>query len=352
MVNEVQVGQVPSSDSTPHSGDPTTTPLKQEVNGNDTDNNMSVNGHSSPVLEKITSSSPQQSHSPVNQQQIHVSNGDHVASSAPAIVLTSDARYSLAGQQVLQPHEIYIKAEPMDPMPPLASPMQNPREMEDSPPATLISLTPAQPAYDVNGAGQYNGIVYLTADYSNYRDYYTAAPNQTTQLQLHSVNASSTVASTDQYQAVRQQLTSTPAVTYTTAQAVIDGQPQEGTSFLDRYLRQPPVSTTAVVSAHAVYNGQLQGGLTVDLPSPDSGIGEAIVTPRPENGILAQVYITFSERCVLRVKFLCLRLSFLLLLFSSSHWPGESLGLFFFSIIILLPWQEFLLRNAFSRLLL
>jgi hypothetical protein len=289
MVNETSEVRQVSSDAS-SGGDATSI---KEVNGNnnnnESENNVSIssNGHSSPVHDIKTSP---QSQSPVNhhQQQMHVSNGD-VASSAIVLTSSSDARYSLAGQQVLQPHEIYIKAEPMDPMPPLASPMQNPREMEDSPPATLISLTPAQPAYDVNGGGQYNGhVVYLTmptsTDYRNYQEY-TYGGTPTIQLPVQASDA------TDQYQAVRQQLTSTPAVTYTT-QAVIDGQPsQEGstTSFLDRYLRQPPVSSATVVSAHTVYNGQLQGGLTVDLPSPDSGIGETIATPRPENGILAQV---------------------------------------------------------------
>lgn len=179
------------------------------------------------------------------------------------------------------------------------------QEEDHSPPATLISLTPVQPAYDVNGTGQFNGIVYLTTDYNTYRDYYTTAPTaQTTQLQLHSVPASVPVQTSqtlDQYQAVRQQLTTTPTVTYT-AQTVTDGVngvavSTEATSFLDRYLRQPPTAVTSSVTtaAHTVYNSQLQGGLTVDLPSPDSGIGEAIVTPRAENGILTQVCMKWGK---------------------------------------------------------
>lgn len=111
--------------------------------------------------------------------------------------------------------------------------------------------------------------VYLTTDYITYRDYYSAAP------------AAQTVATTsDQYQTVRQQLT-TPAVTY--AAQGSDGSVSTGDgSFLDRYLRQAPVSA----SSNGNYKGAatIHGGLTVDLPSPDSGIGaEANITPRPEN---------------------------------------------------------------------
>ena len=75
-------------------------------------------------------------------------------------------------------------------------------------------------------------------------------------------------------------------MTYTQAasEATADGQG----SFLDRYLRQPPVTSTTNGATYKA-GGTLHGGLTVDLPSPDSGIGEATVTPRAENGALAQV---------------------------------------------------------------
>ena len=79
---------------------------------------------------------------------------------------------------VLHPNEVHIKSEPLDPLPPLASPAQmidgipagvdRSRELEPSPPATVISLAPAQPyppnaaqltfatpTYDLSGAGQY-----------------------------------------------------------------------------------------------------------------------------------------------------------------------------------------------------
>lgn len=81
---------------------------------------------------------------------------------------------------VLQhPNEVHIKTEPIDSLPPLASPAQmvdvisanvdHSRELEPSPPATVISLAPAQPyppngptqltfatpTYDITGNGQY-----------------------------------------------------------------------------------------------------------------------------------------------------------------------------------------------------
>lgn len=112
----------------------------------------------------------------------------------------------------------------------------------------------------------------MTTDYITYRDYYPAASTVQT-------------ATSDQYQTVRQQLSSSPAVTYSQAANEPAGDGQG--SFLDRYLRQPPVTSTTTNGA--AYKGTLHGGLTVDLPSPDSGIGEATVTPRAENGALAQV---------------------------------------------------------------
>lgn len=116
-------------------------------------------------------------------RQLVVTNGDHT--STGTIVVTEAKEYSINSSQhpqVLQPHEIYIKTEPLDPMPPLASPAtvmdavstaavsssdKNMRDMEASPPATVISLAPAQPyprgaqltfatpAYDLTSTGQY-----------------------------------------------------------------------------------------------------------------------------------------------------------------------------------------------------
>lgn len=126
-------------------------------------------------------------HSPqsLDKRQLQlVTNGDH--GSGTIVLTTADAEkeFSLSHGNVLQPHEIYIKAEPLDPMPPLASPAnamdvvtsgvttvssaEKMRELEGSPPATVISLAPAQPyprataqltfatpAYDIAGSGQY-----------------------------------------------------------------------------------------------------------------------------------------------------------------------------------------------------
>lgn len=161
-----------------------------------------------------------------------------------------------------------------------------------------LSLTPSLPtlaqvtqspqyATVANGTnGQHNGIVYLTTDYT-YRDYYTTTST-----------AQPTTATTDQYQTVRQHLTGGPAVTYATSvvgpatTAIATEVPTGETSFLDRYLRQPATTGAGVTNggatiaygSAATQQATLHGGLTVDLPSPDSGIGEATVTPRGENG--------------------------------------------------------------------
>lgn len=150
-------------------------------------------------------------------------------------------------------------------------------------------------------AAQSNGgTVYLTTDYVTYRDYYSVAaagpagPTAT----LQAVGCVATSAG-DQYQTVRQQLSAAPAaVTYTTATNV-DSIGTEGGSFLDRYLRQGQQVVTTVNGTTIVSGGSdklatattINGGLTVDLPSPDSGIGgEATVTPRAvENGTIVQV---------------------------------------------------------------
>lgn len=54
-------------------------------------------------------------------------------------------------------------------------------------------------------------------------------------------------------------------------------------------------TSPSAVAIASVPNGVSNGykatihGLTVDLPSPDSGIGDATATPRPENAALSQV---------------------------------------------------------------
>lgn len=124
------------------------------------------------------------------------------------------------------------------------------------------TVTPASDAHS-NG-----GTVYLTTDYITYRDYYPAT------------STGATVTTNDQYQTVRQHLSATPTATYTSA------SDNETTSFLDRYLRQQPTTTNS--NGGTSYKTTIHG-LTVDLPSPDSGIGEATITPRGENGALPQV---------------------------------------------------------------
>lgn len=280
-------------------------------------------------------------------------------------------------QTVLHPSEVHLKSEQIDTLPPLASPAQmvdviptgvdRSRELEPSPPATVISLAPAQPytpngtqltfatqGYDLSGAGQYavqvgaqhiphystwldsnpysprpisskqvnatpqyasvtptatrnattaanGGTVYLTTDYITYREYYSN-PNSNNNI----------VVTNDQYHTVRQHLnTATNGTNNGYATGGTDGASNESeTSFLDRYLRQQPVTTTAIAGTIAATtasaspavavasipaNGAPPGykptihGLTVDLPSPDSGIGDTSTTPRPENAALPQV---------------------------------------------------------------
>lgn len=126
--------------------------------------------------------------------------------------------------------------------------------------------------------GRNNGTVYLATDYITYCDYYPAVPSTGT-------------VTSDQYQTVRHitsnndaPSTSPSSVTYTQA------SDSNETSFLDRYLRQN--STGSATTNGVIYKTtSLPGGLTVDLPSPDSGIGEATITPRPDNGSLPQVLL-------------------------------------------------------------
>jgi len=328
----------------------------------------------------------------VTETKEYLSSPDHAASTSPvkSAILTSPnttgtdqpvvqtLNHALVGQS----YEIFIKAEPLDPMPPLASPAtvmehassvvdgngtstttavggvtggtvvtvssaEKMRDMEASPPATVISLTPAQPyhparvptqltfattpAYDISTSGPYTvqvntgvvsppqyatvagtgnggataqsngGTVYLTTDYVTYRDYYSVAATgpagPTATLQAVGCVAATTAG--DQYQTVRQQLSAAPAaVTYTTATNVDSIATEGAGSFLDRYLRQGQQVVTTVNGTTIVSGGSdkiptattINGGLTVDLPSPDSGIGgEATVTPRAvENGTIVQ----------------------------------------------------------------
>ena len=149
--------------------------------------------------------------------------------------------------------------------------------------------------------------IYLTtSDYlTSYRDYYAQTTPTTASIAAN--NAPTTIAvSADQYQTVRQQLAT---VTGTVLATSADGTTTISTNgstgdahspnFLDRYLRHTngdlgdhhgsSTGTTTVV----VNGSQYKNGLSVDLPSPDSGIGEATITPRGENGQLPQVNLLF-----------------------------------------------------------
>ncbi|KAK8788796.1 hypothetical protein V5799_021427 [Amblyomma americanum] len=84
--------------------------------------------------------------------------------------------------------------------------------------------------------------------------------------------ATGTTAGNDQYvqQAVRQQhLVAAAVAAGGGAAGAAYADPEQG--FVDRYIRQ---------NGSAAVNGYKSGMLTVDLPSPDSGIGEATMTPR------------------------------------------------------------------------
>jgi hypothetical protein len=142
--------------------------------------------HSSPVNGHV---SPQR-HSPSDKSRqliipssgTVITNGD--SNSQTIVVTASEDRcdHSLShnnnnnnntnNSSVLHHNEVHIKSEPLDPLPPLASPamvevisggVDRNRDLEPSPPATVISLTPAQPypltfsapIYDIGGTGQY-----------------------------------------------------------------------------------------------------------------------------------------------------------------------------------------------------
>ena len=149
-----------------------------------------LNGHTSPQNNlKIEKNN----HLIVTSADNGLANGNN--NSGQTIIVTSDASQNLTTQNgqavlhsndvhiksesiqqatVLHPNEVHIKSEPLDPLPPLASPAQmidvdRTRELEPSPPATVISLAPAQPyppnattqltfatpTYDLSGTGQY-----------------------------------------------------------------------------------------------------------------------------------------------------------------------------------------------------
>lgn len=158
----------------------TTSPNGSSPNRHSDEEHM---GHSSPMNGHI---SPQR-HSPIEKRQLIVSssgaiitNGD---SNAQTIVVTAgdhrcDTHTITANNSVLHHNDVHIKSEPLDPLPPAASPVtmvdviatgvDRSRDLEPSPPATVISLAPAQPyqpgttqltfapaAYDIGGTGQY-----------------------------------------------------------------------------------------------------------------------------------------------------------------------------------------------------
>lgn len=106
-----------------------------------------------------------------------ITNGDVNQTIVTSAAEIRSDQHTQANSSVMH-HEVHIKAEPLDPMPPLASPAQmvdvgadgvdRNRDLEPSPPTTVISLTPAQPyppgttqltfaapAYDIGGSGQY-----------------------------------------------------------------------------------------------------------------------------------------------------------------------------------------------------
>ncbi|CAG2173733.1 unnamed protein product, partial [Oppiella nova] len=269
-----------------------------------------VNGNLSPPRQSPTK--------PVDTKQLLSNSMTNGTNDTTIVVVDHHNDHHIPNATVLHHNddEVHIKSEPLDPLPPVASPVQmvdviangvdRSRDLEPSPPATVISLAPAQPyqsaatqltfaapTYDIAETGPYTvqvntgvspqyatvtpatngctngGTVYLTTvDYITYRDYYPTTSTTT------AVNNS------DQYQTVRQHLSTTPTATYTTTSDT------ETTSFLDRYLRQQPATTSA--NGTTAYKATIHG-LTVDLPSPDSGIGDTTITPRQENGTLPQV---------------------------------------------------------------
>lgn len=179
-----------------------------------------------------------------------------------------------------------------------------------SPQYAAVTPTAAAAARSSNG-----GTVYLTTDYITYREYY----NPTNATNGNGIQVTNLVGNNgEQYHTVRQHLTTTPSGqqqqqvnSYASVQPVVS---EHETSFLDRYLRSQPVvqssssvgslSTTSVTVSPAVAVASLPSNgvpeyhsvsslnqhlLTVDLPSPDSGLGDTSATPRPDNASLPQV---------------------------------------------------------------
>lgn len=160
--------------------------LKSNNNSHSSVDKQSLDHRDIQTLQQLQQVNGNHSHSPQShdKRQLQlVTNGDHGTGTILLTTADADKEFTLSHGNVLQPHEIYIKAEPMDPMPPLASPAnamdvvtsvgvttvssaEKMRELEGSPPATVISLAPAQPypraqltfatpAYDISGSGQY-----------------------------------------------------------------------------------------------------------------------------------------------------------------------------------------------------
>lgn len=222
-----------------------------------------------------------------------------------------------------------------------------------SPQYAAVTPTAAAAARSTNGGGTF----YLTTDgnYVAYRECYNPGATITTTNGIN-INGGGGIVTNlvgnalgvgDQYHTVRQHLTTAlngqqqqqqqqqanqqqqVVNAYTTVPLVGDGS--DSTSFLDRYLRQQqqqqPVTattvgvngaTTVTVSPAAVAvvpsgvapvsNGVHSGDhytvsslnqhlLTVDLPSPDSGLGgdTTTATPRPDNAALPQVSVSSGD---------------------------------------------------------
>lgn len=156
--------------------------------------------------------------------------------------------------------------------------------------------------------------IYLTTDYIPYRDYYDAPPPQgATVVSSAGIVSSlpssiSTISSLPgvvpsishpipvQYETVRHHLSSAPATLTGTSGGPVTTVSfttiaEDGTTVLD-HLRAHAgsggglpiaVSGASGVAMTASQAYKAMSGLTVDLPSPDSGIGDTI-TPRDQNG--------------------------------------------------------------------
>ncbi|XP_067142512.1 grainyhead-like protein 1 homolog isoform X1 [Centruroides vittatus] len=118
----------------------------------------------------------------------------------------------------------------------------------------FANVTSSQPAYETLGLAQYSVLTNAVAISASPPPQY-GNQNSTSSRTVYAVTTGDYYRDyyqTDQYQAVRQQL----------------GSYAENNELVDRYIRQ---NGTYKTSLH---------GLTVDLPSPDSGIGDTTITPR------------------------------------------------------------------------